>query len=153
MKDWFGNGFPTPVDGKVEFIQETEFARTSVQMDITGLNGEAGKYGIHTAPVKVDLQFPCTEATLGVQHNPLNATALTTSAAFHTAGTSDQYPVGDLSNKFGQLTGFKQVHAVFNDTNLPLYGPTSVVGRSFVFNRAADNERYVAVMPSSGGFS
>lgn len=69
-------------------------------------------------------------------HNPLNVSLGAQS------GTFDQYPVGDLSSKFGQLAGFKVIHTVFNDTNMPLYGPTSVVGRSFVLNRAADNERY-----------
>lgn len=136
MKDWFGNGLSATVEGKVELIQETEFGGTSVQMDLTGLGGEASRFGIHVAPVKVDLQFPCTEAALGKQHNPLNA-----SFTSNPAGTSDLYSVGDLSSKFGPLTGFKEIHAVFNDTNLPLYGSTSVVGRSFVLNRAKDNER------------
>ena len=141
MKDWFGNGVTATVEGKVELIQETEFGSTSVQMDLTGLGGEASRFGIHVAPVKVDLQFPCTEAALGKQHNPLNA-----SFTNIPAGTSDLYSVGDLSSKFGPLTGFKEIHAVFNDTNLPLYGSTSVIGRSFVLNRAKDNERYYSII-------
>lgn len=48
VKDWFGNGLTTPVDGKIEFIQETEFSSTSIQMDLNGLNGEVGKFGIHS---------------------------------------------------------------------------------------------------------
>lgn len=48
VKDWFGNGLSSPVDGKVEFIQETEFSSSSIQMDLTGLNGQAGKYGIYS---------------------------------------------------------------------------------------------------------
>lgn len=92
---------------------------------------------ISQAPVKVDLQFPCTEATVGSSHNPLNV-----SASDIQAGTSDQYPIGDLSSKFGQLAGFSVIHAVFNDTNMPLYGVTSIIGRSFVLNRARDNERW-----------
>ena len=48
VKDWFGNGLSTPVDGKVEFIQETEFSSASIQMDLTGLNGEVGRYGIYS---------------------------------------------------------------------------------------------------------
>ena len=72
-------------------------------------------------------------------HNPLNVSV----GSDVQAGTSDQYPVGDLSSKFGQLTGFSVIHSVFNDTNMPLYGATSIVGRSFVLNRAVDNERYI----------
>lgn len=146
---------PTTVDGKVEFIQETEFSSSSIQIELKGLSGKAGKYGIYSVkkeffslvtfkwcvgakvPVKPDLQFPCTQATLGNVHNPLNAT---TTPDIQT-GTSDQYPIGDLSSKFGELAGFNDVHAVFNDTNLPLYGQTSIIGRSFVLNRADDNER------------
>ncbi|XP_046653346.1 uncharacterized protein LOC124344000 [Daphnia pulicaria] len=138
VKDWFGNGLTTPVEGKVEIIQETEFSSSSIQMDLTGLRGEAGRYGIYSAPVKVDLQFPCTESSLGMPHNPLNVSLVSDVQA----GTSDQYPVGDLSSKFGQLAGFSVIHSVFNDTNMPLYGATSIIGRSFVLNRARDNERW-----------
>ena len=88
------------------------------------------------APVKANLLFPCTEESLGAQYNPLNV-----SVNVRGSGTSDQYPVGDLSSKFGKLTGFDEIHATLNDTNLPLYGATSVVGRSFVLNRDSDNER------------
>lgn len=48
VKDWFGNGLTTPVDGKIEFVQETEFSSTSIQMDLTGLQGEVGKFGIYS---------------------------------------------------------------------------------------------------------
>ena len=95
-------------------------------------------YGLK-APVKSDLQFPCTEAALGRVHNPLNVSS---SGSDLQTGTADQYPIGDFSGKFGKLDGFNEVHAVFNDTNLPLYGSTSVIGRSFVLMRKFDNERY-----------
>ncbi len=85
--------------------------------------------------MKVDLQFPCTEAALGSSHNPLNISV----GSDIQYGTSDQYPVGDLSSKFGQLAGFSVIHAVFNDTNMPLYGATSIIGRSFVLNRLGFN--------------
>lgn len=138
VKDWFGNGFSSPVEGKVELVQETEFSSSSIQMDFTGLGGEAGRFGVHEAPVKANLQFPCTEEALGLEYNPLNVS----SAEVKGSGTSDQYPIGDLSSRFGKLAGFEQVHTTLNDTNLPLYGTTSVVGRSFVFSRDRDNERW-----------
>ena len=31
---------------------------------------------------------------------------------------------------------------MFNDSNLPLYGATSIVGRSVALNRASDGERW-----------
>jgi len=94
--------------------------------------------------VKSDLQFPCTEAALGRLHNPLN---ISRSGMDLQAGTADQYSIGDLSGKFGKLDGFPEVHAVFNDTNLPLYGSTSVIGRSFVLMRKFDNERLNKILP------
>lgn len=48
VKEWFGNGMPTTVDGKVEFIQETEFSSSSIQIELKGLRGKAGKYGIYS---------------------------------------------------------------------------------------------------------
>ena len=48
VKDWFGNGLATPVEGKVELIQETEFSISSIQMDLTGLNGETSRFGIYS---------------------------------------------------------------------------------------------------------
>lgn len=47
VKDWFGNGFKSPVEGKIELLQETEFSSSSIQMDVTGLGGEAGKFGVY----------------------------------------------------------------------------------------------------------
>lgn len=46
VKDWFGNGFPTSLGGKVELIQETEFSSSSIEMDLNGMKGEAGRFGI-----------------------------------------------------------------------------------------------------------
>lgn len=48
VKEWFGNGAPTTVDGKIEFIQETEFSSSSIQIELKGLAGKAGKYGIYS---------------------------------------------------------------------------------------------------------
>lgn len=46
VKEWFGNGYPTSLSGKVEMIQETEFSGSSVEMDFNGIKGEAGRFGI-----------------------------------------------------------------------------------------------------------
>lgn len=61
VKDWFGNGISTTVDGKVEFIQETEFSSSSIQMDLTGLKGVAGRYGI--CSVRLILNLTATNST------------------------------------------------------------------------------------------
>ena len=68
VKDWFGNGLTTPVEGKIEVIQETEFSSSSIQIDLTGLRGEAGRYGIYSVGRCIygtslltlsDHEFPC----------------------------------------------------------------------------------------------
>lgn len=46
VKDWYGNGFPTSIGGKIELIQETEFSSSSIEMDLNGMKGEAGRFGI-----------------------------------------------------------------------------------------------------------
>uniref|UniRef100_A0A674P049 Superoxide dismutase copper/zinc binding domain-containing protein n=1 Tax=Takifugu rubripes TaxID=31033 RepID=A0A674P049_TAKRU len=48
------------------------------------------------------------------------------------AGTVDQYEIGDISGKFGMLSGLNQYQAVYLDPSLPLTGPYSIVGRSLV---------------------
>ena len=47
VRDWYGNGLTTSLEGKVEFIQETEFSSSSILTELTGLAGQAGKFGIH----------------------------------------------------------------------------------------------------------
>ena len=48
---------------------------------------------------------------------------------------------GDLSGKYGMLTNRSEVQRVSNDTNLQLFGPETVLGRSVVIHRAADGSR------------
>lgn len=48
------------------------------------------------------------------------------------AGTPDQYPVGDLSGKYGSLAGKDNVFAHLLDPTLPLSGPESIMGRILI---------------------
>lgn len=45
--------------------------------------------------------------------------------------STDRYEMGDLSGKFGTLDGFKDFEMTYNDSNLPLYGYDSILGRIF----------------------
>lgn len=45
-KDWFPNGFDLSVKGKVEFIQQTEYDVTDVEVSLEGLIDNSG-YHIH----------------------------------------------------------------------------------------------------------
>lgn len=46
VKDWYGNGDITPVSGKIEFFQQTEYDVTDIEIDIEGLNDNNG-YHVH----------------------------------------------------------------------------------------------------------
>lgn len=58
-------------------------------------------------------------------------------------GSDDQYEVGDLSGRYGNpLNGQTSVGVTEMDSNLPLRGPLSVVGRSIVIHKA-DSSRWL----------
>ena len=63
-------------------------------------------------------------------------------------GTADLYELGDLSGKFGMLTGLASLETYVSDTTLPLFGSYAVAGRSVVIHRAADGSRWVPSAPS-----
>lgn len=57
-------------------------------------------------------------------------------------GTPDQYEVGDLSGKFDKLRTLHEYERNFNDTNLELIAPHSIIGRSIVIHKTDRNTRY-----------
>merc|ERR1712155_343047 len=58
-------------------------------------------------------------------------------------GSVDQYEVGDLSGKFGDLKGRERVQGTFVDPSLCLWGPNSVLGRSVVIHHSPKPSRWV----------
>lgn len=77
-----------------------------------------------------NLEFPCEESTLYGVFNPFNAPK---TGVNH--GTPDQLRVGDLSGKFGEFDSQTPIQKVFhNDTNLRIFGPSSILGRSLVLH-------------------
>lgn len=71
--------------------------------------------------------------------NPYNVNVSNT--PFPGEGTTDQYEMGDLSGKFGTLENRKKYMKTFNDTMLPLFGATSILGRSIVIHKKEKNLR------------
>ena len=58
--------------------------------------------------------------------------------------TSDQFEVGDLSGKFGSLSGQNDFYAEYVDPNIPLFGPFSILDRSVVIHEDdPDGTRFV----------
>lgn len=46
-KDWFGNGEEVTIVGKLEFIQESPYDVTDVEVNLEGLNGKMSGYHVH----------------------------------------------------------------------------------------------------------
>ena len=86
-----------------------------------------------------ELEFPCTDSAIYGRYNPLQVAEETSPPPGK--GTHDRYFVGDLSGKYGTLSGAHDTEAYYNDTNLPLFGHTSVMGRSVVINKQQQNDR------------
>ncbi|XP_056632651.1 uncharacterized protein LOC130442509 [Diorhabda sublineata] len=128
-RDWFPNGQDITLKGKIEFVQQTEYDITDIDVDLEGLNN-VNEYHIHMTPVEENLEFPCEETSLYGTWNPLNVDPASSPRAYH--GTPDQYEAGDLSGKFGSLENQTLYKTYYNDTLLSLFGPRSILGRSVV---------------------
>ena len=70
-REWFGNGAPTPVSGRLEFVQDEGDTSHSL-VDLDGLGGQANSYHIHVVPVQPHLEFPCTGDAIGVHFAPFD---------------------------------------------------------------------------------
>ncbi|PSN32762.1 hypothetical protein C0J52_15463 [Blattella germanica] len=140
IKDWYGNGIPTTLKGKIELFQQTEYDVTDIEVDLEGLVDNSG-YHIHVAPVQEQLEFPCEGSSLYGHWNPYNVNPSLSPPA--SKGTSDQYEMGDLSGKFGLLDNLISLDATYNDTRLPLFGTNAVLGRSVIIHKKDKNMRWV----------
>ena len=139
--EWFGNGVnPLPLTGRLEFVQDTESAETHTLVDLRGMNGEANAYHVHVIPVQDELEFPCTGEAVGGHFNPYKFDK--SSSPRPGTGTPDQYEIGDLSGKYGLLGGEHEHRGVYNDSNLPLFGRDSIVGRSIVVHKKYKAQRW-----------
>ncbi|KAK2588649.1 hypothetical protein KPH14_006415 [Odynerus spinipes] len=139
-KDWFGNGEPVDVRGKLEFIQQSEYDVTDVEVNLEGLGGKMSGYHVHMTPVEIDLEFPCEATSLYNHWNPLDVN--TSNVPAPKEGTLDQYEMGDLSGKFGTLDNRKKYTTTYNDTMLSLFGPRSILGRSVIIHKKDKNRRW-----------
>ncbi|CAG9854590.1 unnamed protein product [Phyllotreta striolata] len=131
-RDWFPNGFDLSVKGKIEFLQQTEYDITDIEVNLEGLTFLTG-YHIHMTPVEEDLEFPCESTTLYETWNPFNVDSTSSPRSYR--GTPDQYEAGDLSGKLGNLQNRTVDKRFYNDTLLTLFGPKSILGRSIIIYR------------------
>lgn len=138
-RDWYANGVPLTVKGKLELFQQSEYEVTNVEVQFKGLLATSG-YHVHVAPVQSDLEFPCERTTLYDHWNPRNVSLKR--LPLPTEGSSDQYELGDLSGKFGTLDHLTEYSNSYNDTNLPLFGYETILGRSIVIHKKEKNVRW-----------
>lgn len=87
-----------------------------------------------------ELEFPCEAATTLGHYNPLNITP--SESPPPAKGTDDLYEAGDLAGKYGTLEGRTWIKGHYNDTNLQLFGSTSIMGRSIVIHKKEKNARW-----------
>ncbi|KAM4595783.1 uncharacterized protein V3H82_003179 [Fundulus diaphanus] len=127
LGSWFG---PELSSGLVKFSQAVPQGPTKINVSLTNLQSLAGGYHVHILPIIVGSRDPCSNANILGHFNPLNWNISNSPSAG--TGTVDQYEIGDISGKFGMLTNQTDFNAVYQDPNMPLTGPYSIVGRSVV---------------------
>ncbi len=66
--------------------------------------------------------------------------------------TVDKYEVGDLNGKHGNLNPLQDLKTDYVDWNLPLFGNTSIVGRSVVVHKVEQGKRW-SCSPIVWGYS
>lgn len=57
-KDWFGNGEEITIGGKLEFIQESTYDVTDVEVSLEGLGAKMSGYHVHEV---ITIQYNYTE--------------------------------------------------------------------------------------------
>ena len=123
------------VTGSIRFYQRSPYDPTRVTVTLRGLRQMADGYHVHEYPVgppSLDSPNKCSSKFTGGHWNPTGVDIATPGR------TSDQFEIGDLSGKFGGLSGLNEISADYTDPNIPLFGPFSIIGRSIVIHR--DNQ-------------
>jgi len=123
---WFGPGTSR---GQVGFFENLSQGHTVLNVSLMDLNSQAGGYDIHILPINSRSAEPCSRINILGQFNPFSVTSPEPGA-----GTVDQYIIGDIGGKFGFLTSLGEINSLYMDSNLPLSGPYSILGRSLVIH-------------------
>lgn len=126
---WFG---PGKAGGELKASQVSEFTPTVIDVNLHGLKGLAGGFHIHQLPVTPEAESPCSDRQIRGHFNPFHVNISSSPTAGN--GMDDEYEVGDISGRHGSLLNRDSKIGQFKDTNFPLTGPFSVVGRSVVIH-------------------
>lgn len=127
LGSWYGPGTSS---GQIQFSQSVPHSPTTVNVSLADLNSKAGGYHVHILPIQPGSVQPCSDTNIHGHFNPMDWNI--SGSPDPGVGTLDQYEIGDISGKFGLLTGRNEYQAIFLDANLPLTGPYSILKRSLV---------------------
>jgi len=115
------------VTGSIQFYQRSPYDPTQVFVNLKGLGSRTAGYHVHEYPIGPGASPQrCANRYAGGHLNPTGITVAGT--------TSDQFEVGDLSGKFGSLSGQNDIYREYVDPNIPLFGPYSILDRSLVIH-------------------
>ncbi len=108
------------INGVIKFKQASPFSLTEIDIELYGLNDIISEYYVYETPPSdsVDVYNKCLSEYTGNIWNPSN---------------SNQDPIGNLSSKYGPLNGDSYIDT-FTDSNIPLFGRNSIIGRSIVLH-------------------
>lgn len=131
------------VRGYVQFIQPTSSSPVQIHVNLQGLDqfSESYPWHVHDYPVRNALlrDHPCSLDEVGGHYDPRNAMDNPDYATQCNPNNATACEIGDFSNKLGYLRN-DQKWQVFEDPNLNLYGPESIIGRSLVIHRGITPE-------------
>ncbi|XP_076463727.1 superoxide dismutase [Cu-Zn]-like [Babylonia areolata] len=114
------------VTGMLLLTQESQKKATTVTGEVTGLT--PGNHGFHVHEYG-DLTNGCV--TAGAHFNP------SSKKPHHGAPTDEIRHAGDLGNITADDNGVAKIH--ITDSQIPLFGPNSVVGRCLVVHANEDD--------------
>lgn len=126
------------VKGFISFSQKSPFDITTIRVNLQNLDNRGGGYHVHNWPVPQKIQqtdMVCSPEDVSGHLNPFNVDINSPSYPAAATGTPDQYEIGDISGKFGMLSGMSSYNFTYHDPNLPLFGMNSIIGRSMVIHK------------------
>lgn len=124
------------VQGSVVLSQDSPYDVTVARINLNLPNSDGHSYGIDELPMIIRRKSD-TRVCPNIReiiYNPHHVEP--SSVPPEGEATSDQYAVGDLSGKYGSLTGKASERIQVNDFNLPLFGPISIIGRAMTIYSA-----------------
>ncbi|XP_070540963.1 LOW QUALITY PROTEIN: uncharacterized protein [Ptychodera flava] len=130
------------VNGSISFTQASPLDPTTVSVSLSNLQDTGKFYHVHNFPLPprtTESDDLCSGFSVSGHWNPYGIDQ--DSSPTPGTGTMDKYEIGDLSGKFGPLSG-DDFSETYSDYNLPIFGKHSIAGRSIVIHKP-DGSRWI----------